>query len=222
MTRVSRAFWAYYGAFYDAIWDSAVTDRIADAVNSSLPDRTVVLDFGCGTGLISKRLVERNHQVVAVDPSRSMLSRAQAGSTATEFYLAERPPPDRQFGAAIAINVLHLADSPAQILTSLFAATNGQVIAVWPEDDVNLLDLAGWEREGGRSLAWVLRALVFRVLVGIPGVLFRVRTAAESSLRQVSVEVGAMESASIDFRSIPGSGCVMAIFTTDRTKAPVE
>ena len=215
-----RFFWSYYAAFYDRIWDSAVTERIAGAVGDRLQRDDTVLDFGCGTGLISGRLAARGHRVVAVDPSRAMLGRARSGHRAAEFVLADRPQKGRRFGAVIAVNVLHLAASPERVLESLFAVTDGLVIAVWPEDDVSLGDLARWERDGGKSAGWVLRAAACRILVGIPGVLFRVRTVLEADLRRASAEVGAKASRVVEFTPIPGTGCVMATFTSVNAELP--
>ncbi len=114
--RMSRMFWSFYSAFYDTIWDSAVPERIADAIASHLPEGAEVLDFGCGTGLVSRLLLARRHGVVAVDSSTAMLRRARSGDRATEFFLADIPPPDRRFVSAVAVNVLHLADSPEEVL----------------------------------------------------------------------------------------------------------
>lgn len=213
---MSRVFWSFYGVFYDAIWNSVIPQRIADAVASRLPEGADALDFGCGTGLVSRRLLARGHRVMAVDPSTAMLRRARSGRRATEFFHSDAPPPGRRFSSAVAVNVLHLVDSPERVLHSLFAVADGPVFAVWPEDEVSLIDLAEWEREGGRSLAWIFRAASCRILVGIPGVLLRVRTVAEVKLHRLSVDAAAKASKSVEFVSVPGTGCVMAIFTNQQ------
>jgi len=53
--------------------------RVADKLLASLPERNLgtVLDLGCGTGYVGRRLAANSEQVVQADLSRSMLSRAR-------------------------------------------------------------------------------------------------------------------------------------------------
>lgn len=214
---MSFVFWWFYGFFYDTIWDSEIPKRIADAVELHLPADAEVLDFGCGTGLISRELLARGHRVMAVDSSAAMLQRARSVRRASEFALGASPPPGRRFPSTITVNVLHLVDSPASVLGNLLAVTDGPVIAVWPRDAVSLRDLAGWERKGGKSFAWTLRSAACRILVGMPGLVLRVRTVAEMKLHRLVTEASEAASRSLEFRSIPDTGCVMAIFTSSTT-----
>lgn len=50
-------------------------------------------------------------------------------------------------------------------------------------------------------------------VVGIPGVLLRVRTVVEVKPHLLSVDAAAKASKSVEFASVPGTGCVMATFT---------
>jgi len=38
------------------------------------PEGLTILDFGCGTGLLTEKLAQPSHRVVALDPSEKMIS----------------------------------------------------------------------------------------------------------------------------------------------------
>lgn len=212
MGPVSRAFWWFYGLFYDAIWDSVVSDRLADAIASRLTRGGEVLDFGCGSGLIAGRLVRHGHRIVAVDPSATLLRKARSRQVAAEYLLSSRVPAARRFESAIVVNVLHLVTRPAPLLDRLLAATDGVVVAVWPEDEVSVGDLLRWEREGGESRSRVIRAALLRVLVGVPGLLLGIRRTPAEALSSAADAVAARHSRELAIAKIPGTGCVMTAF----------
>ncbi len=85
-------------------WLPALT-RLAD-----VPEGSLVLDVGCGTGRISVPLSER-HRVVGVDASREMLGVARSKGGPARFLLgdaARLPFPGGRFRVALAVLVLHL------------------------------------------------------------------------------------------------------------------
>jgi SAM-dependent methyltransferase len=202
--------------FYDFIWDSVVSERISETVASLLPAGSDVLDFGCGSGLVARRLSSRDHGVVAVDSSSSMLRRAFARGAAREYLLSASVPTDRRFESAIVVNVLHLVSEPSSVLDDLLSATEGVVIAVWPEDDVSIGDLLRWERAGGASRGSVIRAAVLRVLVGAPGLVLGIRRTSERVLRDAVDAAAARHSRRIHVSGIPGTGCVLTALIDPR------
>ncbi len=65
-----------------ASWDAserrqALAENVAQAIKEELAiePSSRILDFGAGTGLLTERLAEKNHQVVACDTSAQMLKK---------------------------------------------------------------------------------------------------------------------------------------------------
>ncbi|WP_406639543.1 class I SAM-dependent methyltransferase [Amycolatopsis sp. WGS_07] len=76
-----RDGYARWAAAYDSGENAAFADEpyLASILDTIPPGRA--LDAACGTGRLTRLLVERGHHVVAVDGSPEMLSRAKADST---------------------------------------------------------------------------------------------------------------------------------------------
>lgn len=71
-----------------------------------------VLELGCGTGLLAKRLTEQGHPVTAVDFSEKMLEQAAKNAPSATLYRASLPalPPEimqMQFDCIVAAYSLH-------------------------------------------------------------------------------------------------------------------
>jgi trans-aconitate methyltransferase len=58
-----NAFWRWYAAVYDLIWDSDSVAAVYESLLDELPQSGVAVDLGCGTGLSRAALVERNWRV---------------------------------------------------------------------------------------------------------------------------------------------------------------
>lgn len=207
-----RRFWAFYAFLYDAVWNSLVAHRVSDALIHSLGSPQVVLDFGCGTGLISSALSTRGHRVTAVDPSTSMVVRAIKRAAADEYHVSTSIPDHSKFDSAIVVNVLQISNNPREILCHVLDRTRGCVIAVWPEDGVRLIDLARWEWQGVSSILRTIRAAVFRVAVGIPGILIGARRQSDPELRAIAIALAQGHERDIEFHCISRTGCVAAVF----------
>ncbi|MBB1155760.1 MULTISPECIES: class I SAM-dependent methyltransferase [Amycolatopsis] len=76
-----RDGYARWAAAYDSGENAAFADEphVAAILDAIPPGRA--LDAACGTGRLTRLLVERGHRVVAVDGSPEMLSHAEADST---------------------------------------------------------------------------------------------------------------------------------------------
>lgn len=176
-----------------------------------------VLDFGCGTGLVAEALSARGYRVTAVDPSVAMIGRARKRNAADSYHVATRTPGDRQFDSSIIVNVLQACDDPRDVLTHVAARTSGCVIAVWPEDDVALTDLARWEWHGPSSALLVIRSTLLRIVVGIPGILLGARRQSDPVLRKSAVSVAESLGRTVVFRRIPLTGCIVAVLSAPQS-----
>jgi SAM-dependent methyltransferase len=89
---------------------------------ADLPSNSLVLDAGCGPGLVSLAFLEAGHRVVGVDLSEEMVARARTrclrfGDRARfERQSLYDPPPDGPFDASISRYVLHHAAQPLAFL----------------------------------------------------------------------------------------------------------
>lgn len=187
-------------------------------MESRLPHRCDVLDFGCGSGLIAHRLRQQDHSVIAVDPSETMLNRARARGVAVEYLVASSVPPGRRFESAVVVNVLHVLREYEPMLDNLIRATDEVVVLVWPEDGVTLVDLMRWELDGGMGLGRVIRGAILRVMVGIPGVVLNIRRNSNRALRVAVDAVAIRYSREVEVTVISGTGCIMTTLATPHLK----
>lgn len=87
-------------------------DVLAPMLDALTPGR--VLDAGCGTGAVTQQLVDRGHDVVGVDFSEAMLSRARKAVPDARFlpgYLTDLPVPDGDVDHVVcSLALTHLSD----------------------------------------------------------------------------------------------------------------
>jgi SAM-dependent methyltransferase len=117
----------------------------------------LVVELGCGTGLLTRYLVDAGHRVIATDASPAMLdiARGYAGDALEirRLVLPDDPIPEADAVVAIGHPISYLPDEPA-IDRALAAAAGalrpGGILAV------NLCDLT-WasERSDWRARGWV-------------------------------------------------------------------
>ncbi|MBD3107941.1 methyltransferase domain-containing protein [Bacillus sp. AGMB 02131] len=81
-----------------------------------------ILDLGCGTGDLAKRLTELEVEVVGVDQSESMVQQAKAKypEIAFEVQDATKLPYDNEFDAVFSNAVLHWVKEPEQALAGIY------------------------------------------------------------------------------------------------------
>jgi SAM-dependent methyltransferase len=115
-----------------------------------LPDRTAVVEIGCGTGAISRVLAARPGvaEVTGVDPSPVFLDRARelgAGVANLSFRQGDGrdlPLPDGSFGLAVLHTVLSHVPGPEVVLAQAFRVLRpGGALAVF-DGDYNTVSVA--------------------------------------------------------------------------------
>lgn len=187
-SRLRRRYWSVYAATYDTIWDSPLTMQIGLEVLGALHPQGTVLEVGCGTGLVARRLVEGDRTVVALDIDPVMIRHvARRGvRMLAQADAARLPLADESFPNVVLANVLHVVDDPIAVLLEAMrvASPLGRVVVTWPVDRLHPRVLSRTERRLGRSRASAARANVLRIITGVPGAALRVRRWKTSDLVQ--------------------------------------
>jgi len=129
-----------FGSF-DELADDYQRFRIgyADEIYDLLREHAVgagsrVLDLGCGTGLVSARLVAAGCIVTGVDPSEAMLAHARSRVPGATFVLAsaEKLPFDADsFDAATCAQAFHWFDQRRALEELQRVVRPGGTLAVW-------------------------------------------------------------------------------------------
>lgn len=96
-----------------------LVEKIADAI--SIKDTDTVLDFGCGMGRVSKKLIEQfNCNVIGMDISDSMKTFATLYiSSPRKFKTTVQPPEANSIDVAMAILVLQHVENPKQEIENI-------------------------------------------------------------------------------------------------------
>jgi len=130
-----RRMYDVTSASYDALYEGEQTRKFEVASRlAPLPLKGVVLDAGCGTGLITRRLRGRRRFVVGVDFSEGMLRRARErlGSRDADLVLGDvecLPFRPRSFDLILCLTVLQNCD-PLKAVSSLLHALKSRGLLV--------------------------------------------------------------------------------------------
>jgi ubiquinone/menaquinone biosynthesis C-methylase UbiE len=126
------------GAEFDSIseiYDStrgAATEAELKAISSELRDCRTILDVGVGTGRFAKPLSDRGFEIVGIDFSRKMMSKARQKGV-QNLILADAhnmPFRDGSFDASIIIHVLHLIPDWLNVAREMGRVTRDKVAAL--------------------------------------------------------------------------------------------
>jgi SAM-dependent methyltransferase len=97
-------------------WYRARREIVADMVARYVPARGAIVDYGCGTGAITRDLQRLGFQITGADVSEEMLSHCGAAGLQTIDLRKERLPP-RSTDCALACDVLeHVEDDGALLV----------------------------------------------------------------------------------------------------------
>ena len=108
-----------------------------------------VLELGCGTGLMTRQLIDRGGIVTAVDRSEPMLSRARRRAPEATFVTSDVTTfaTDDRFDRVVLSYILHELDAPARA-TALSLAKS----ALAPRGLVGIVDFDDSARQPVRTL----------------------------------------------------------------------
>ena len=98
-----------------------------------------ILEVGVGTGRIAKPLQQRNFEIVGVDFSRGMLTKAQRKGIENLVMgdANQLPFVDKSVDAAVLAHVLHLLENPAETFGKLARVTRNEIVAFVRRRDDN-------------------------------------------------------------------------------------
>lgn len=139
-------------------------------MRAALGRPAVLIDLGCGTGLLSAGFADA--RTIGVDTSRAMLERALAvGRTDEALHApAERVPlPDGVADAIIIGNLLQLHDAPASVLAEArrLAAPDAPIAVSWPVPALTPSVMFRRDVASGRGWVSSVRAQLLRAGVGV-------------------------------------------------------
>jgi SAM-dependent methyltransferase len=140
-------------------WRHDIADALAARVHGGGAGRRV-LELGCGTGQLARRLGDHDLEVVAVDLSAAMVAQARSrGVEALVADLARLPFADASFHGALAFN--SLLHTPRTGLGAVFAEV-GRVLA--PDAPFVVVVWGGETKEGPLDRDWLEPARFFSLL----------------------------------------------------------
>lgn len=96
-----------------------------------------ILDIGCGSGTLAKRLTEDGAALTGVDPGAAALAQARTAVPGARFEAASGealPFPDDSFDGAVLLNALHHVPDPAAALVEAarVLVPGGRLVVVEP------------------------------------------------------------------------------------------
>jgi len=111
---------------------------VVDALESKLRGHGRVLDAGVGTGRFAGPLRDRGLDIVGLDISKEMLSKARSKSilNLVRGELATMPFSNRAFESCLMIHVLHLVDNPSGLLSEIGRVCTSKVLSLVETSDV--------------------------------------------------------------------------------------
>ena len=132
-------FWDRIAGVYDLfgnVYNGKVNRELCRLIVKSINKSDVVLEYACGTGMISAAIAPVCNSLTATDFSEGMLKQARKkckGFPNVKLQTADITSLDYEnesFDAVIAANVIHLLDNPYQALAELdrVCKTGGKLI----------------------------------------------------------------------------------------------
>lgn len=122
-------FYSSISAGYDELYGEEQLAKLIEVINFVRFERDdIILDVGCGTGLITKRIGEGVRRVVGIDISREMMERGRTGGT--EFMVCDAeslPFRQRVFDKVVSFTVLQNLEDPSRTLSEIERVCNGFV-----------------------------------------------------------------------------------------------
>ena len=164
--------WDLYARCYDAIGRLEPYRRLLRDVIAEVPDAPGrVLDAGCGTGNLTRALLDARPgtgAVVAVDSSPAMLGRARRKNPAVVHVLGDLTEPAGPFDVILCGNVLYALDDPARSVGVLkkALAPGGRLVVTTPRAGAGTGRILA-EHVRARGVASLLPVLLPLLVVGV-------------------------------------------------------
>lgn len=132
-------FWDKVANFYDIfanVYNGKVNKQLVFEVTKLIEPDDIVLECGCGTGLISKGIAAICNELIATDFSTGMLKKTKKNCEHLENIAFQKADimnleyDDETFDKVVAGNVIHLLDEPYKALDELLRVCkkDGKVI----------------------------------------------------------------------------------------------
>ena len=142
---------------YDSYYGISMNRRELADFLKLVPKRSTVLDIGCGSGRVSKFLIDRGFGVVGIDISRNMLKLAKQKAPQAEFHrqdMRDLDFPKESFDAVLALySIIHV---PRKYHSGIFKKINRvlkpkgiALVSVGGSDLENYID-ENWMNWGSR------------------------------------------------------------------------
>lgn len=121
-----KSFWNRWAGAYDGFMHSnlALYDHIADEMKQCLTPKLDVLELACGTGMVTERIMNDVHTLIATDYSPNMIEQAQKKPHPDHVRFEVQDAmnlsyPDGQFDAVLIANALHIVPEPKRIMAEI-------------------------------------------------------------------------------------------------------
>jgi ubiquinone/menaquinone biosynthesis C-methylase UbiE len=148
---------------------SEVMERLIETLTKELQGHKEILDLGVGTGRFAQPLQDAGFQVVGIDISKKMMSKAKEKDVENLLFADARLIPfrDKVFDVTISIHVLHLISEWQKVIREICRVTRDNMLSLYyaHKDPVReayhrLLKLYGYERRDLGKSEQDLRDLV--------------------------------------------------------------
>lgn len=138
-------------------------EYLVDLISSFLSKDTKIMDLGCGSGEVSKKLLDLGYSVVSVD----VVDKVKVDGVKVIVYNGEKLPfGDKEFDKVLLITVLHHVDKYKELLQEVARVSREVIIVedvyenawdklnIWFWDSVLNLEFFGHPHHNQSDLGW--------------------------------------------------------------------
>ncbi|MDD3361080.1 MAG: class I SAM-dependent methyltransferase [Hespellia sp.] len=120
--------WDKLSPFYDSferIYNGKCFKGIAEEIKNHIGEEDIVLECGCGTGLLTVPMAQKCKKLMATDYSEGMLRQTKKkiakfpNTKLRRVSILEIPFQNNMFDVVVAANVIHLVDNPGKALSEM-------------------------------------------------------------------------------------------------------